>query len=89
MKNLSKHYNLKSITRWTYTNHEDWCDDPKYSVLNVLVERITLLNGEVLSKRTIERQDHVINISTKECMAAEACIRMASIYMDEEVYVGF
>lgn len=85
--NLAKFYNLKSITRWTYINHPDWADDG--CVVTVIVERITTLNGEIISKRVIESQDHVLRVSTKECMAAAACIRMRSIYIDEEVYVGF
>lgn len=89
MKNIAKHFQLTSFTRWTYTNHEDWCDDPIHSVLNVRVERITVFNGEVISKETIESQDHVVNVSTPESMAAEACLRMSSIHIDEEVYVGF
>ena len=86
---MAKNYNLKAVTRWIYTNHPDWCDDDEYSVLNVRVERITTLNGEVLSVKTIENQDHVLRISSPESMAAAACLRMNSIYMDEEVYVGF
>lgn len=89
MKNIAKHFQLTSFTRWTYTNHEDWCDDPECSVLNVKVERITYLNGEILSKRVIESQDHVLRISTKEDMAALAYLRMNSINIDEEVYIGF
>lgn len=87
--NMVKNYNLKSFTRWTFVNHPEWCDDDEYSVLSVTVERITTLNGEILSKKIIERQDHVLNISTPESMAAEACLKMVSRYMDEEVYVGF
>lgn len=87
--NITKNYNLKSITRWVYTNHPDWCDNTDYSVVSVVVERITYLNGEILSKRVIERQDHVIRSSVKESMAAEACLKMCSRYIDEEVYVGF
>lgn len=87
--NLAKNYNLTSSTRWTYINHSDWSDDPEYSVVTVIVERITMLNGEVLSKKTIERQDHVLNLSTPECMAAAAYLRMNSIHIDEEVYVEF
>lgn len=86
--NLTKHFNLKSITRWVYINHPDWCDD-EYSVVTVKVERITYLNGEVLSVKTIESQDHVLRIGSKESMAAEACLKMNSIHIDEEVYVGF
>lgn len=89
MKNIAKHFQLTSFTRWTYTNHEDWCDDPNCSVVSVRVERITYLNGEILSKRVIERQDHVLRILSKESMAAEAFLRMSSINIDEEVYVGF
>ena len=87
--NLAKNFNLKSITKWTFVNHEDWVDDSNNTVLSVKVERITYLNGEVLSRKTIESQDHVLRICSKESMAAEAACRMASIYMDEEVYVGF
>ena len=87
--NLAKNYNLKSFTKWTYTNHEDWCDDPEYSVLNVRVEKVTTLNGEVLSIKTLENQDHVLRISAPESMAAEACLKMNSINIDKEVYVGF
>ena len=87
--NLAKNYSLKSITRWTYVNHKDWCDNPEYSVLSVKVERLTMLNNEVIIKKVIESQDHVLRVSTKECMAAAACLRMNSIYIDEEVYVGF
>lgn len=89
MKNLRNNYQLKSFTRWTYTNHEDWCDDGEHGVISVKVERVTTLNGEVISKETIERQDHVLNLSTPESMAAEACLKMNSIEIDEEVYVGF
>lgn len=87
--NMVKNYNLKSFTRWTYINHEDWCDDKDHTVLSVKVERVTLLNGEILSAKTIEHQDHVLRIGSKESMAAEACLKMVSRYMDEEVYVGF
>lgn len=87
--NLVKHFNLKSITRWVYINHPDWCNNTDYSVVSVVVERITYLNGEILSKRVIERQDHVVRSSVKESMAAEACLRMNNIHIDEEVYVGF
>lgn len=87
--NLVKHFNLKSITRWVYINHKDWCDDSEYSVVTVKVERITYLNGEVISSKVIESQDHVIRSSVKESMAAEACLKMCSRYIDEEVYVGF
>lgn len=87
--NMVKNYNLKSFTRWTYVNHEDWCDDKDHTVLSVKVERITLLNGEILSKRIIESQDHVLRLSTKEDMAALAYLRMNSHCIDEEVYVGF
>lgn len=87
--NITKNFNLKSITRWTFVNHPEWCDDPNHTVVSVSVERVTILNGEVLSKRTIERQDHVLRILSKESMAAEAACRMVSRYMDEEVYVGF
>jgi len=90
MKNMVKNYNLKSVTRWVFTNHEDWCENPEYSVFSVKVERITYLNGEVLSIKTIEAQDHVLRISTKEDMAAAAYLRMSSSAdIDEEVYVGF
>lgn len=89
MKNIAKHYQLKSITKWTYTCHPEWCDDSNYAVLSVKVERITFLNGEVLSGKTIESQDHVLRISTKEDMAALAYLRMNSHCIDEEVYVGF
>ncbi len=89
MKNIAKNYQLKSFTRWVFTNHEDWCDDKNHTVLSVVVERVTTLNSEVISKEIIERQDHVLNLSTPESMAAEACLRMVSTYMDEEVYVGF
>ena len=87
--NLTKNYQLRTITRWTYTCHPEWCDDSNYAVLSVKVERITYLNGEILSKRVIESQDHVLRISTKEDMAALAYLRMSSRYIDEEVYVGF
>lgn len=89
MKNMAKNYSLKSITRWVYINHKDWCDDSEYSIVTVKVERITYLNGEMISSKVIERQDHVVNASTPECMVAEACLRMNSIHIDEEVYVGF
>ena len=89
MKNLRNNYQLKSFTRWTYVNHEDWCDDGEYSVLSVRVERVTTLNGEVISAKTLESQDHVLRISAPESMAAEACLKMNSIDIDEEVYVGF
>lgn len=89
MKNLVKNFNLKSTTRWVYINHPEWCDDNEYSVVRVLVKRITTLNGEVISDKLIESQDHVMRILAKESMAAEACLRMNSIHMDEEVYVGF
>lgn len=89
MKNIAKHYQLKNFTRWIYTNHEDWCENPEYSVLNVRVERVTTLNGETLSVKTLENQDHVLRISAPESMAAAACLRMNSIRIDEEVYVGF
>lgn len=88
--NLAKHFNLKSIIRWTYVNHSNWSDNPEYSVITVIVERVTTLNGEVISSKIIERQDHVVNVSTAECMAAAAYLRMNSINnIDEEVYVGF
>lgn len=87
--NMVKSYNLKSVTRWTYTCHPEWCDDPDYAVLSVIVKRITYLNGEILSAKTIEHQDHVLRIGSKESMAAEACLKMVSRYIDEEVYVGF
>lgn len=86
---MIKNYNLKSVTRWTYTCHPEWCDDPNHAVVSVSVERITYLNGEIISKRIIERQDHVVRSSVKESMAAEACLKMNSICIDEEVYVGF
>lgn len=89
MKNFAKNFNLKSITRWTYTCHPEWCDDSNYAVLSVKVERITFLNGEVLSRKVIERQDHVLKVLSKESMAAAACLRMNSTRIDEEVYVGF
>jgi hypothetical protein len=89
MKNLVNNFQLKSYTRWVYTNHPDWCDDPEFSVLNVKVERITTLNNEIISKKVIESQDHVLRISAPESMAAEACLKMNSTYMDKEVYVGF
>lgn len=89
MKNMVKNYNLKSITRWVYTNHEDWCENPEYSVLSVRVERVTTINGETISVKAIEHQDHVLRIGSKESMAAEAFLRMSSIDIDEEVYVGF
>lgn len=88
MKNLAKNFNLKSITRWVYVNHPEWADG-EYSVLSIKVERITYLNGEILSKRIIESQDMVLRTLSKESMAAEAACRMNSTYMDEEVYVGF
>lgn len=87
--NLVNNYQLKSFTRWIYTNHEDWCENPEYSVLNVRVERVTTINGETISVKTIEHQDHVLRIGSKESMAAEAFLRMSSIHIDEEVYVGF
>lgn len=87
--NMVKNYNLKSFTKWTYVNHPEWCDDANHTVLSVKVERITTLNGEIIKKSVIERQDHVLNLSTPECMAAEACLKMVSHYIDEEVYVGF
>jgi hypothetical protein len=87
--NLVNHFNLKSIVRWTYTNHPNWCENPEYSVFSVKVERITYLNGEVLSIKTIESQDHVLRIGSKESMAAEAFLRMNNIRINEEVYVGF
>ena len=87
--NLVNNYQLKSFTRWVYTNHEDWCDDRDHTVLNVRVERVTTLNGEVISAKTLENQDHVLRISAPESMAAEACLKMNSIDIDEEVYVGF
>ena len=89
MKNIAKNYQLKSFTKWVFTNHPEWCDDPDYTVLSVLVERVTILNGEILNKKVIERQDHVLRILSKESMAAEAACRMVSRYIDEEVYVGF
>lgn len=89
MKNLVNNFQLKSFTRWVYTNHPDWCDDPKFSVLSVKVERITTLNNEIISKKVIESQDHVLRKLSKESMAAEAFLRMSSINIDEEVYVGF
>lgn len=87
--NLVNNYQLRTTTRWTFTNHPDWCDAPEYSVLSVRVERITYLNGEILSRKTIESQDMVLRTLSKESMAAEACLRMNSIDIDEEVYVGF
>ena len=87
--NMVKNYNLKSVTRWTYINHKDWCDDNEYSVVTVKVEKITYLNGEEISSNVIERQDHVLKVLSKESMAAAACLRMNSIDIDEEVYVGF
>ena len=87
--NLINNYQLKSFTRWVYTNHEDWCDDRDHTVLSVRVERVTTLNGEVISAKTLENQDHVLRISAPESMAAEACLKMNSIDIDEEVYVGF
>lgn len=87
--NLVKHFNLKSITRWVYINHPDWCDHDDYTVLSVIVERLTMLNGEVIIRKVLERQDHVIKVMSKESMAAEACLKMSSINIDEEVYVGF
>lgn len=89
MKNIAKHYQLKSVTKWVFINHPEWVDDNEYSVVRVLVKRITTLNGEVISDKLIESQDHVLKILAKESMAAEACLRMNSICMDEEVYVGF
>ena len=89
MKNIARNYQLKSFTKWVFTNHPEWCDDPDYTVLSVLVERVTILNGEILNKKVIERQDHVLRILSKESMAAEACCRMSSTFIDEEVYVGF
>lgn len=89
MKNLVNNFQLKSFTRWVYTNHEDWCDAKDHTVLSVKVERITYLNGEVLSVKTIESQDHVLRIGSKESMAAEAYLKMNNIHIDEEVYVGF
>ena len=87
--NMVKNYNLKSFTKWTYVNHPEWCDDANHTVLSVKVERITTLNGEVLSVKMIESQDHVLKVSSKEDMAALAYLRMSSHYIDEEVYVGF
>lgn len=87
--NMVRNYNLKSFTRWVYTNHSDWCDDPAHSVVSVKVERVTTLNGEVISQETIESQDHVLRVSTAEDMAAAAYLRMSSTSIDEEVYVGF
>lgn len=87
--NMVKNYNLKSVTRWTYTCHPEWCDDPNHAVVSVSVERITYLNGEILNKRIIERQDHVLNLATPESMAAAAYLKMNSTHIDEEVYVGF
>lgn len=89
MKNIARNYQLKSFTKWVFTNHEDWCDAKDHTVLSVKVERITYLNGEVLSVKTIESQDHVLRIGSKESMAAEAYLRMSSTNIDEEVYVGF
>lgn len=89
MKNMARNYSLKSFTKWVYTNHPDWCDDPAHSVVSVKVKRVTTLNGEVISSRLIESQDHVLRLSTKEDMAALAYLRMSSHYIDEEVYVGF
>ena len=89
MKNLRNNYQLKSFTRWTYVNHEDWCDDKNHTVLSVRVERVTTLNGEVISVKSLESQDHVLRISAPESMAAEACLKMNFIDIDEEVYVGF
>ena len=89
MKNIARNYQLKSFTKWVFTNHPEWCDDSNYAVLSVKVERITSLNGEIISAKTIEHQDHVLKIGSKESMAAEACLRMNSINIDEEVYIGF
>ena len=89
MKNIARNYQLKSFTKWVFTNHPDWCDDPEFSVLSVKVERITTLNNEIISKKVIESQDHVLRKLSKESMAAAACLRMNSICIDEEVYVGF
>ena len=87
--NMVKNYNLKSFTKWIFINHPEWCDDNKYSVVRVMVKRVTTLNGEVISERLIESQDHVLRILSKESMAAEAYCRMNSINIDKEVYVGF
>ena len=87
--NLVNNYQLKSFTRWTYVNHPEWCDEDGYSVVSVKVERIIMINGEIISAKTIESQDHVLRILSKESMAAEACLRMNNIHIDEEVYVGF
>lgn len=88
--NLVKNYNLRPITRWVFVNHPDWCDDPNCAVVSVTVERVTTLNGEIISKKVLERQDHVLRASTAEDMAAAAYLRMNSINdIDEEVYVGF
>lgn len=86
--NLAKNYNLRSITRWIYVNHPEWADNG-YAVLSVIVKRVTTLNGEVISSKIIEKQDHVLRIGAPESMAAEACLKMCSRYIDEEVYVGF
>lgn len=89
MKNLAKNYNLRSVTRWVYINHPEWADDDR-SVVTVIVERVTTLNGEIISKKALERQDHVLRLSAAEDMAAEAYLRMNSTNdIDEEVYVGF
>lgn len=89
MKNIARNYKLNSFTRWVYINHPDWCDHDDYTVLSVIVERLTMLNGEVIIRKVLERQDHVIKVMSKESMAAEACLKMSSINIDEEVYVGF
>ena len=87
--NITKNYNLKSFTKWIFVNHPEWCEDSNYSVVRVLVKKVTTLNDEIISEKVIEKQDHVLKVLSKESMAAEACLRMNSICIDEEVYVGF
>lgn len=87
--NTAKNYNLKSFTKWIFVNHPEWCEDSNYSVVSVLVKRVTTLNGEVILSKVIESQDMVLKVSSAECMAAEACLKMCSRCIDEEVYVGF
>ena len=89
MKNIARNYQLKSFTKWVFTNHPEWCDEQDHSVVSVRVERITTLNGEIISAKIIESQDHVLRVSTAEDMAALAYLRMNSINIDEEVYIGF
>ena len=87
--NITKNYNLKSFTKWIFVNHPEWCEDSNYSVVRVLVKKVTTLNDEIISEKVIEKQDHVLKVLSKESMAAEACLRMNSFCIDEEVYVPF